>query len=106
MSILINSLNTSLIQESNHAEEVLARFLDLIKTEDVRSTATVTQADWKIGCFSYKNAIFTAAYSELQESVRVLSLRVNGWVPMTIMSTDRNTIELAFCSWLDDMQGE
>lgn len=106
MSVLINSLNASLNQDSNHSEEVVSRFLELVKSEDVRATATVAHADWKIGCFTYKGGTFTAAYSDLQESMRVLSLRVNGWLPMTIMSTDRNTIELAWCNWLDDVQGQ
>ena len=106
MSVLINSLNSSINQDSNHADEVLARFLDLIKSDDLRATATVNHADWKVGCFTFKDATFTAAYSELQESVRVLSLRVTGWIPMTIISTDRNTIELAWCNWLDEAQGK
>lgn len=104
MSTMTNAMNIALEQESNHGDAALKGFLSLIQSEDIRASQTIKVADWVIGCFEYKNATFTAAYSDLQESVRILNLRVNDWYPLSIFSSDLNTIEMAFCSWLDQVQ--
>lgn len=95
------ALNISLSQESNNSEDVLRVFLDLITRTDVTATSSFEVSDWRIADFFYSGARFTAAYSELQESVRILSFKAEGAMPLTVFNASNDELEGFFCAWVE-----
>ena len=96
--LLMNALN----QDSGAEKECLQVFLKLAAKGDVKASLNAVVSDWTITDFYFQNTRICAAYSELQESVRILSFKTEVLQPIKVFNSSLKMVETFFLAWTEE----
>jgi len=99
----IQLLNESLSQSSDNQEAITETFLALIQHPEIKRSFTVSHCDWKVATFTLGEVGFIAAYSEIQEAARILSVKFKGAKACNLTTHSIDTVEGFFLSWAQEI---
>lgn len=101
MSVQNALLKVSLRSDSADAMEVRDTFLALSKRSDLTKTFATIQDDseWYIADFFLDNVRFSAAYNDVLQEVKILSIKFEGTGAMNLFNASQDSVNGFFLAW-------